>query len=81
MDEQIARLKRVIMERRGRAAAPAVTAPICTATEQSTTPRSRCSGIFNVSVCMEEIIEGKMELELEELESSPAGTRLEAPGQ
>ena len=59
----------IIMERRGRAAAPAIVALMGTALAQPSTPRSNCSGIsFNVRVCMEENIEGKMESELRELE-------------
>ena len=78
-DEQLAMLKR-IMEKRGRAAAYTIVAPIGTA--QLSNLRSRCSGIsFDVRICTEELIEGKMEPELGELESSSAGMSLEAPGQ
>ena len=66
-DEEFARLKRIIMERRGRAAAPAIVAPI---------------GIsFDARVCMEESTEGKMGPERGALESTSSGTGLEAPGQ
>ena len=78
-DEQFAMLKR-IMEKRGRAAAYTIVAPIGTA--QLSNLRSRCSGIsLDVRICTEELIEGKMEPELGELESSSAGMSLEAPGQ
>ena len=70
-NEELARIERIIMERRGRAAAPAIVAPIGTALAQPSNPRSRCSGIsFDVRVCMEENIEGKMDPDLGELKSS-----------
>ena len=43
--EELARFERIIMERRGRAAVPAIVAPIGTALAQPSSPRSRCSGI------------------------------------
>ena len=82
-DEQFARLKR-IMDRRGRAAPHGIVVPIGTTLVQPSNPRLRCSVIsFNtsISVCTDERTEDKMEPELGELESSPAGTGLEAPGQ
>ena len=70
------------MEKRGRAAAHSIVAPTGTALAQLPNPRSRCLGIyFDVSACMEEKNEGKMEPELGELESSSAGTGLGAPRQ
>ena len=81
-DEELARLERIIMEGRGRATVPANVAPVVTTLAQPSHPRSRCSGIsFDVSVCMEENTEGKMDPERGNLESSLAGTDLEAPGQ
>ena len=78
-DEGFTRLKR-IMKRRGRAAAHVIIAPSGTA--QPSNPRPRCSAIsFDVSVCMGEIIEGKMDPEGGELEASLAGMGLEASGQ
>ena len=78
-DKELARFERIIMERRGRAAAHAIIAPIGTA--QPSYLRSRYSGIsFDGSVCIENIIEGKIEPELGKLGSSSAGTGLEAPG-
>ena len=77
-NEKSARLKHIV-ERRGRAAAHAIVALIGTA--QPSDPRSRCSGIsFDVSVCTEERIEGKMEPELGEIESASGDTGPEAPG-
>ena len=85
-DEELARFERIIMERKhraaGRAAAPAIAALIDTALAQPSNPRPRCSQIsFDVRSCMEESTEGKMNPERRELESSSAGTGLEAPGQ
>ena len=52
-DKEFARLERIIMERRGRAATHAVVAPI--GTTQPSNPRWRCSEIsFDVHVCMGE---------------------------
>ena len=49
---------------------------------QHANPRSRCSEIsFDVRVCMEKNAEDKMGPGLGELESSSAGTGIEAPGQ
>ena len=59
-DEEHARFERIIVERRGRAAAHAIVAPIGTALAQPSNSRSRCLGIsFDVSVCMEESTEGQ----------------------
>ena len=71
------------MERRGRATAPAIVAPIGTALAQLSNPLSRCLAIsFDVCAYMEESTEGKIDPELGELElSSSAGMGLEAPGQ
>ena len=61
--------------------AHAIVAPVGTALAQPSNPRSRCSGIsFDVRTYTEESTEGKMDPELGELESSSAGTDLEAPG-
>ena len=77
--EEFARLKR-IMERRGRAPAHAIVAPI--GTTKPSNSQSRYTGIsFDVSVCLEERIKGKMEPELGEFKSLSAGTGLEALGQ
>ena len=79
-NQKLARLERIIMEKRGRAAAHVVVAPIDTA--QPSNPQLRCSEIsFDVHVYMEENIDGKMEPELGQLELSPADTGFEAPGQ
>ena len=73
-DEGFTRFKR-IMKRRGRAAAHVLIAPSGTA--QPSNSRPRCSAIsFDVSVCMGEIIEGKMDPERGELEASLAGVGL-----
>ena len=70
----------IIMERRGRAAADVFVAPIDTV--QPPNPRSRCSEIScDVRVYMEENTEGKVEPEIEQLESSSAGTGFETPVQ
>ena len=75
-DEELARFERIIMERRGRAAALAIAALIDTV--QPSYPRSRCSEIsFDIHVYMEENMEGRTDRE-PELKSSSAGTRLEA---
>ena len=66
------------MEKRGRAAALAIIVP----TGMTQPSESRCSAIsFDVSDCMEELMEEKMEPELGEFESSSTGTGFEAPGQ
>ena len=53
MDEELARFESIIMERRGRAAAHAIVAPISTALAQPSNPRLRCSRIsFDTSVCI-----------------------------
>ena len=79
-DEELTRLKRIIMERRDRAAAHAVVAPIGKA--QPSNPRSRCSEIsFDKHVCMKRNTEGRMDSKPEELKPSSAGTGFEAPGQ
>ena len=79
-DEEFLRLERVIRERRGRAAAHVVVAPIDTA--QPCNPRSRSSKIwFDVRVCIEENNEGRMNPERGQLESPSTGTGSETPGQ
>ena len=89
-DEEFARLERMIMERRGCAAAHVVVAPFGAA--QPSNPRSRCSEIsFDGHVFTEENTDGRMDLEpgaLEpsstgtgQLESPSTGTGFEAPGQ
>ena len=81
-DEEVARIERIIMDRRGHAAAPAIVAPIGRALAQPSNPRSRCSGVsFDLCVCMEESTEDKMDPERGKLESSSAGTSREVPGQ
>ena len=78
-NEEFARFERT-MEKRDRAAAPAIAAPIDGAPAQPINPRSRCSGIpLDVRVYMNERIEGKMEPEQGELESLLAGMGLEHP--
>ena len=80
MDKEFARLKRMIVERRGRDAAHATVAPIDTA--QPCSPRWRSSELsFDARVCMERNDEGKMDPERGQLESPSAGTGLETPGQ
>ena len=72
-DGEFARLERMVMERRGRAAAHVIVAPIGTA--QPSKPRSRCSEIsFDVHVCMKGNTEGRMDPESGQLEPSSAGT-------
>ena len=79
-DEELARLKRIIMERRGRAAVHVIVAPIDIA--QPSNLRSRCSDITcDVHIYMEENTEGKMKAELGQLKSSSADTGIETPGQ
>ena len=69
------------MEGRDRAAAPAIVAPVVKTLTQPSSSQSRCSGTsFDASVCMEENTEGKLDPERGKLESSSAGTSLEAPG-
>ena len=71
-DEEFARLKRMVVERRGRDAAHVTVAPIDTA--QPCSPRSRSSEIsLEVSVYIEENTEVGMDLEPVELEQSSAG--------
>ena len=80
-DEEFARFER-IMERRSRAAAPAIAAPRGAAPAQSTNYRPRCLEIpLDVRVCIAEKTEGKMEPVQRELESLSAGKGLKAPGQ
>ena len=63
-DEELARFERIMVERRERAAAHAIVALIGTIQPS----KSRCLAIsFDVSVCMEEIIEGKGDPELGKL--------------
>ena len=80
----------MVMEKRGRAVAHVIVAPIGTA--ELSNPQSRCSEIsFDVHVCMEVNTEGRMHPEPGELEPSltgtgqlespSAGTGFEAPGQ
>ena len=79
-DEEFARLDRVIVERRGRAAAHVVVVPIDTA--QPCNPRSRLLEIsIDGRVCIEENTEEGMNPEPGELESPSAGTDFETPGQ
>ena len=60
-DEDFARFERIIMERRGRATAPAIVALIGAALAQPINPRSRClARPLDLSVCMEESTEGKV---------------------
>ena len=80
MDGKFTRLEeRMIIERRGRAAAHVVVAPIGTA--QLSNPRSRCSEVScDVNVCMKGNTKGRMDSEPDELEPSSAGTgQLESP--
>ena len=77
-DEEFARLKRMIVERRGRDAAQVAIAPIDTA--ELCSPRSRCSEIsFDARVYMERNDEGRINPERGQLESPSAGTGLETP--
>ena len=78
-DKEFARLERMIVERRGRAAAHVVVASIGTA--QPSNPRSRSSEVScDVHVCTEENTNGRMDSESGELEPSLAGTgQLESP--
>ena len=77
--EELARLERMIIEERGRAAAHVVVAPIDTA--QPSNHRSRCLEIsFDVHICMEGNTKGRMDPESGELKPSLAGTdQLESP--
>ena len=79
MGKEFARLERMIMERRGRAAAHVVVAPIDTA--QPCNPRSSCSEIsFDVHIFMERNTQGRMNPEPGQLEPSLAGTgQFESP--
>ena len=79
-DEEFTKLKRTIVERRGRAAAHVVVALIDSA--QLCSPRSRSSKIsFDVRVRMERNDEGRMDPERGQLESQSAGIDFETPGQ
>ena len=79
-DEEFIRLKRMIVERRGRAAAHVVVAPIDTA--QPCNPQSRSSKIsFDTRSCIKRNIKGRMDPERSQLESPSAGTGFETPGQ
>ena len=71
-DEEFTRLERMIMERRGRAAAHVVVAPNDTA--QPCNPRSSSKISFNVRVYMEGSTKSRMDPEPGQLESSSAGT-------
>ena len=63
-EEELARPERTIMERRGRAVAHAIIAPVGTALAQPFNFRPRCSEIsFNIHVCMEGNTEGRMDPE------------------
>ena len=56
------RFERIIKERRGRAAAPVIVAPIDAAFTKPINPQSPCSGIsFNVHLCIGERTRGKIE--------------------
>ena len=78
-DEEFTRLKHIILERRGRATARMIVAPIGTA--QPFNPLSRYSEIpFDVNACMEGNTEGRIDPESEQLESPSAGSGFEAPG-
>ena len=79
-DEEFTKLKRMIVERRGHAAAHVVVAPIDSAPPRS--PRSRSSKIsFDVRVCMERNDEGRMDPERGQLKPQSAGIDFETPGQ
>ena len=78
-DKEFTRLERMIRERRGRAAAHVVVAPIDTA--QPCNPRSSSEISFDVRVHMEGNNEGRMDPERGQLESPSAGTGFETPGQ
>ena len=78
-DKEFARFERMIRERRSRAAAHVVVAPIVTA--QSCNPRSSSEISFDVRVYMEGNNEGRMGPERGQLESPSAGTGFERPGQ
>ena len=78
-DEEFIRLERMIRERRGRAAAHVVVAPIDTA--QHCSPRSSPEISFGGHVYMKGNNEGRINLERDQLESPSAGTRFVTPGQ
>ena len=78
-DEEFARLERMIMERRGRAAAHVVVAPIDTA--QHCTPRSSSDISFDVHVYMEGNTQVRMDPKRGQLESSSSGKGVVTPGQ
>ena len=78
-DEEFARLERMIRERRGRAAAHVVVAPIDTA--QLCNPRSNSEISFYVRVYMEGNNEGRVDPERGQLQSPSAGTGFETYGQ
>ena len=69
----------MLRERRGRAAAHVILAPIDTV--QPCNFRSSSEVSFDVRVCMEGNNEGRMDPERGQLESSSAGTGFETPGQ
>ena len=76
-DEELAAIKRYV-ERQSREAAQVTVTPVCTA--QHCIPRSLNPEISSdMYVSMEEKDEGRMNLELTELESSSADTGLETP--
>ena len=79
-DEELETFERMIMERRGGAAAHEVAAQIDTA-QPCNPPRSSCSEIsLDVHVYMEGNTQGRMDPKRGQLESSSAGTgRLESP--
>ena len=77
-DDEFARLERMIVERRDRAAAHLVVAPIDTA--QPCNSRSRSSKIsFDARVFIEGNNEDRMDPERSQLESLSAGTGLKHP--
>ena len=79
-DEEFTTIKRMIMERRGHAAAHVVVAPFDTA--QPCNPRSSCSEIsFDAHVYMEGNTQGRMNPEPGQRESPSTGTGFETPGQ
>ena len=77
-DEEYATLKRLV-EKRNREAAPMTITPVDT--EQHCSPISQTPEPPSVVYFNLENNEGEMDLELEELKSSSAGTGLETPGQ
>ena len=71
-DKEFARLEQMIMERRHRAAAHVVVAPMDTA--QPCNPRSSSERLFDAHVYMEGNTQGRMDTERGQLEPSLAGT-------